>query len=274
MEVGIIVSMVYQVADMILEFHGDPPLEESPLWVPFRFRGEQEADYKICRQYVPQLPACSQGHYFYDGVKERNYAYTLEEGKCLTIYALEDSMPWGQKIHQLYTELALPHVLLHKERMILHASYIRHGDRGIVFTAPSGTGKSTQADLWCKFRGSQILNGDRAVIGLRGDVPYAFGFPMSGSSPYCDNCSLPLSCVVVLKQAPENRIRRLKGREALKALLNGTYSDPKHPGDLLRNTDTALKLLSTPVFELSCRPDLGAVEVLEEAIAQASASIL
>ncbi len=266
--------MVYQVADMILEFHGEPPIEESPLWAPFRVHEERKADYRITRQYVPCLPAGTQGHYFYDGVKERNYAYTLEEGDHLTIYALEDSLPWGQKIHQLYTEFSLPHVLLHKERMILHASYIQYGDRGIVFTAPSGTGKSTQADLWHQHRGARILNGDRAVIGLRGDIPYAFGFPMSGSSPYCENCSLPLSCVVVLKQAPDNQIRRLKGREALKTLLNGTYSDPKHPGDLLRNTDTALKLLSVPVFELSCRPDLGAVEVLEEAISQASASIL
>ena len=262
--------MVYRVADMIFQFCGDPPLEESPLWAPFRIDSEEEADYTFRRQYVKSLPRSSQGHYFYDGVKERNYAYTIEEDSHLTIYTLEDALPWGKQVHQLYAELALPHVLLHKERLILHASYIRHKNQGIIFTAPSGTGKSTQADLWHTHRGAEILNGDRAVIGLRGDIPFVFGFPMSGSSPYCKNQNLPLCCIVSLLQGPENRIRRLKGKEALRVILNGTYSDPKHPMDFVRNMDTALKLLHVPIFELSCRPDIGAVEVLEEAISTSS----
>ncbi len=259
--------MLYRVADMILEFRGDPPLEESPLWAHFRIPEGETPDYTVYRYYAPTLPESSLGHYFYDGVTERNYAHTLEENNRLTVCALEYSRPWARNIHQIYEEMALPHILLKKERIILHASYIRYGDTGILFTAPSGTGKSTQADLWHLHRGADILNGDRAVIGLRGEIPYVFGFPMSGSSPYCENVSLPLRCIVSLQQGPENRIRRLKGKEALKVILNGTYADPKHRDDFVRNIDTALKLLHTPVFELSCRPDLGAVETLEEAIA-------
>lgn len=258
--------MVYRVADMILEFQGEPPLEESPLWTPFRIQGGEPVDYSFFRKYVPTLPQSTMGHYFYDGVKERNYACTLEENRSLTIYALDDTPSWGRKIHQLYEELALPHVLLQKKRLILHASYIQYKDQGIIFTAPSGTGKSTQADLWHLYRGAEILNGDRAVIGLREGTPFVFGFPMSGSSPYCENRSLPLACIVSLLQGPENRIRRLKGREALRVIMNGTYSDPKHPVDFGRNLSAAADLLCVPVFELSCRPDLGAVEALEAAL--------
>lgn len=265
--------MQYQVADMILEFHGDPPLEESPLWAPFRLEKKAQADYRFYRCYCHDLPEDSRGHYFYDGVKERNYAHTLEENNSLTICALFDSLPWAKKIHQLYEEMALPHVLLQKGRMILHASYIEYEGKGIIFTAPSGTGKSTQADLWQLHRGARILNGDRAVIGLRDKTPYVFGFPMSGSSPYCENRNLPLCCIVSLLQGPENRIRKLKGKEALRVIINGTYADPKHRNDLIQNINTAVELLHTPVFELSCRPDLGAVEVLEEAIRELSPSI-
>ena len=263
-------DMKYRVADMVLQFHGEPPLLESPLWAPFRIHEDMEPDYSVTRLYVQTLPKGGTGHSFYDGVKERNYAYSVEQGKELTIYALEDALPWAKSVHQLYEEIALPHVLLKKDRMILHASYICHEGRGIIFTAPSGTGKSTQADLWHDHRGSEILNGDRAVIGLHEGIPYAFGFPMSGSSPYCENRNLPLCCVVCLHQGPENVIRRLKGREALRVLLNGTYSDPKHPGDLARNMEVALTLLSVPIFELTCRPDVGAVEALEQAIALTS----
>lgn len=262
--------MMYNVADMILAFRGDPSPEESPLWASFRIPEDREPDYTFYRYYAPTLPEKTLGNYFYDGVKERNYAHTFEDKDQLTICALSDALPWGKKIHQLYEELALPHVLLQKDRLILHASYIRHGDHGIIFTAPSGTGKSTQADLWHLHRGAEILNGDRAVIGLRGETPFVFGFPMSGSSPYCENVSLPLCCIVSLLQGPENRIRKLHGIEALRVILNGTYYDPKHRADLGRNMDVALKLLRTPVFELSCRPDIGAVEALEEAIASNS----
>lgn len=264
--------MQYRVADMILEFHGDPPLEESRLWAPFRIEEETRADYRFYRYYCRELPTDPRGHYFYDGVKERNYAHSLEEGNSLTIHALADSLPWAKKISQIYEEMALPHVFLNKGRIILHASYIEHQGMGIIFTAPSGTGKSTQADLWQLHRGAQILNGDRAVIGLRGETPYVFGFPMSGSSPYCENRNLPLCCIVSLLQGPENRIRRLKGKEALRVILNGTYSDPKHRDDFIRNMDTAVELLKTPIFELSCRPDVGAVEALEEAIRGLSSS--
>ena len=264
------VDMKYRVADMVFSFHGEPPLLESPLWAPFRIQGDSEPDYSVTRLYVQTLPDIVGGHTFYDGVKERNYACTVEKGTDLTIYALEDTLPWAKSVHQLYEEIALPHVLLKKDRMILHASYICHEGRGIIFTAPSGTGKSTQADLWHDHRGAEILNGDRAVIGLRGEVPYVFGFPMSGSSPYCENRSLPLCCVVSLRQGPENIIRRLKGREALRVLLNGTYADPKYPEDFARNMEVGLNLLSVPVFELTCRPDVGAVEALEQAIALTS----
>lgn len=258
--------MYYCIADMILEFRGDPPLEDHKLWELFRTSAPVPSDYIFIRRYVPQLPTSEEGHYFYDAVRRWHYAHSLEKGSVLHLDVLQEALPWGIQIHQLYEELALPHVLLQKQRLLLHASYIQHEGMGILFTAPSGTGKSTQADLWALHRGAEILNGDRAVFGLRGDEPYAFGFPMSGSSSYCVNRSLPLRCIVSLRQAPENRIRLLKGREALRVILNGTYSDPKHPGDFGLNMQTALSLLSTPIFELSCRPDLGAVETLEQAI--------
>ena len=114
--------MQYRVADMILEFHGDPPFEESPLWTPFRLEEKVQPDYSIYRYYCQTLPHDPRGHAFYDGVTEQNYAHTLEEDHSLTIHAIEKFSPWGLKIHQIYEELALPHILLKKKRIILHAS--------------------------------------------------------------------------------------------------------------------------------------------------------
>ena len=58
----------------------------------------------------------------------------------------------------------------------LHASVINWKDKGILFSAPSGTGKSTQADLWKKYEGAKVINGDRALIRKRKRRVYGLWF--------------------------------------------------------------------------------------------------
>lgn len=249
---------------MRISFCGEPSFCDSPRWTPF-LDAEGEADYIVERRFVPQLPNLADGHYFYDSVHERNYVVTREVENRLYMDVLQDIYPWSTKVHSVYEECALPHILLHGNALVVHASYIETPYGAIVFTAPSGTGKSTQAELWKRHRGASIVNGDRAVLRFE-DGPMVFGYPMSGSSDDCNNRTLPLAALVRLRQAPENSIRRLSGRELLRTVLNGSYHDPKHPEDLLRKTDIALQFEHAPVFELSCRPDVGAVELLERTI--------
>lgn len=59
---------------------------------------------------------------------------------------------------------ALERRMLQKDSFILHSAYIRHRGRAILFSAPSGTGKSTQASLWAQYAGAEIINGDRALL--------------------------------------------------------------------------------------------------------------
>ena len=52
---------------------------------------------------------------------------------------------------------ALERRMLQKDSFILHSAYIRHRGRAILFSAPSGTGKSTQASLWAQYAGAAFL---------------------------------------------------------------------------------------------------------------------
>lgn len=156
-------------------------------------------------------------------------------------------------------------LLLERKACILHSSYIIHEGTGIVFTAPSGTGKSTQAELWRKHRDAEVINGDRSVLRMKGDCPYVYGIPFSGSSDICKNKEAPLRAIVVLGQSEYNRIRRMSLAEAVKYLYSQTAVNRGNP----KEVDWVLGLLEIfvsqiPVLKLDCRPDESAVSTLED----------
>lgn len=154
--------------------------------------------------------------------------------------------------------------LLCRDRPILHAACVGWQGSAVLFTAPSGTGKSTQAALWQTHRGAEIINGDRILLGKRDGRWYAHGYPCCGSSDICLNRSLPLRAVVVLAQGQENRVEALTAGEKIRMLSAGMVLTP---GDM-DQIDMAFRLAAeiagqVPVLRLVCRPDGEAVDVLE-----------
>ena len=163
--------------------------------------------------------------------------------------------------------MAAEHLIAENDGFVLHSSYIRWGDRGIVFTAPSGTGKSTQADLWQRLRNARILNGDRSAVRVTENGVRVCGIPFSGSSTYCENVTSSLAAVVYLKQAPETKIRQLHGAEAFCRVWEGVSVNTWERQDMLAVSATVEQvLLQVPVYELACTPDESAVIALEGAL--------
>lgn len=135
----------------------------------------------------------------------------------------------------------------------------------ILFTAPSGTGKSTQAELWKKYRNAEIINGDRAAVCVKEGKLTAEGIPFSGSSSYCSNRSVPLSAIVYLSQASETTIQILRGAEAFFKLWEGISVNSWVKEDVEHVSNVVQKVAEEiPVYHLSCTPDETAVTVLEE----------
>ena len=112
-------------------------------------------------------------------------------------------------------------LFLRKNCLMLHAALIRWQGKGILFTAPSGTGKSTQAGLWEKYEEADILNGDRAAVRKdKNGCWQAYGLPYAGSSGIYRNEKAPVSAIIVLRQAYENRIQRLGMLEIIQETLS------------------------------------------------------
>ena len=160
--------------------------------------------------------------------------------------------------------MELQHQLVQQDGLLLHATYIHVNGEAILFTAPSGTGKSTQAVLWCSLRGAELVNGDRAAVTVEKTGVYAWGVPYSGSSLVRKNANHPLKAVVVLSQAKETTISRLEGMAAFRKIWEGCSVDTWDPEDMNRCAQTVMNLLScVPVYHLACTPDESAVRILE-----------
>lgn len=167
----------------------------------------------------------------------------------------------------IWNYLAFEDVLINHQAFILHSSFISWQNNGILFTAPSGTGKSTQADLWKKYEDADIYNGDRTIIRKIDGKYYGFGSPYAGSSGIYRNESAPIKAIVVIEQGPDNVIRRLHGREAFLPLFRETLMNTWNKEYMEKMTDLLMDAAcQIPIYHLSCRPDQDAINTVKNEI--------
>ena len=150
--------------------------------------------------------------------------YRLDDFRTVDCTVREADWRWATRSRFLWPEVMLNHLLLHFRAMAFHASFIEYAGQAILFTAASGTGKSTQAELWRVHRGAEVLNGDKAAVKLEG-TPLACGLPFCGTSGICVNRDVPLRAVVVLSQGPDNTVSRLSPSQAAAALCPNVFTD-------------------------------------------------
>lgn len=140
-----------------------------------------------------------------------------------------------------------------QDTLLIHAAIVSCEGKGYLFLGPSGTGKSTHAQLWLEHvEGTELVNDDNPVV-RDGTV---FGSPWSGKTPCYRNVSAPIGGIVRLSQAPVNKIRRLNGIEAYVDLAESVGSMPwdSRIAEGLHQTEN--KLASTiPMWHLECLPD-------------------
>lgn len=148
-----------------------------------------------------------------------------------------------------------------------HSSLINYKGHGFMFLGPSGIGKTTQAELWKQYKDALIINGDVVFVQETDKSFLGWGTSWHGSSPYCENANVPVDALIILKQAPENSIRKLEGFEKVTAVSNSVFYPRWLENGMELCLETLDHLLSKiPVYELSCRPDEEAVELTEKTI--------
>lgn len=164
--------------------------------------------------------------------------------------------------------LALERRLVKKESMVLHCAYVEYKGEAVLFSAPSETGKTTQANLWEKYRGSRTVNGDRALLGKVDGRWTARGWPVCGTSEVCFNEDVPIRAVVMLSQAEENHAEKLSPGRAFPLLYSQITVNKWNREDHIYIMDLMEDFLgNVPVFHLGCTISREAVECLEKVLA-------
>ena len=148
--------------------------------------------------------------------------------------------------------------------MIIHSSSVIFRNEGILFFGYSGAGKSTQAELWIKYRNAVPLNYDQNCIILVNDEYCVSGTPWGGKEKYYCNKHVPVKAIVfVQKYWNQNFVKRMDKSKAFATILLHNYMFPLCSEIEDKYYDILIDIVEkVPVYILCCTNNEGAVEAL------------
>lgn len=238
----------YRIADIVLQITGtDEYVEERmaryevaettpDVVISVRHADviERPEELKVIRRGKFRTHATSKGEYItFDELKDGSLTALIRMDGAITRAEVvaRDIEPLGGASLQVrqFNMLAevFRYVVLKRGGMIFHSSALSYKGEAILFSAPSGTGKSTHTKLWCQHvEGAEVFNDDSPAIMMENGVPVAYGTPWSGKSIVNLNVRLPIRAIVFLERGEINSIRRLTGKDAFLHVASQSFYVP------------------------------------------------
>ena len=139
--------------------------------------------------------------------------------------------------------------MLSFDTFLMHGSVVALDNQAYMFTAPSGTGKTTRTRIFRElYPNSFVVNGDKPLIKITPNEAFACGTPWCGKEGWNTDTMVPLKAIFLLERADEGEksfIEEVSLGKAFPFLLQQTYR-PEDP-DLMRKTLYLLKSLNGKV---------------------------
>ena len=187
----------------------------------------------------------------------------LEEGQLKSLPAPEEFKKFLEMtaVYRKLTEL-----LVDENIFLMHGSAIAVDGEAYLFTAKSGTGKSTHTRLWRERFGERavMVNDDKPLFELKDGHVTVYGTPWDGKHRLSTNTSVPLKAICVLERGVKNEIERLSAMQAPPMLLQQTHrtDDVEKMLKVLTLVEKTLEFI--PVYRLRCNMDPEAAKVAYE----------
>lgn len=202
--------------------------------------------------------------------------YMIDNDSSVDIVVTSQRVAWQKRYSKIDEEMAeylgtgtdFYMKLLNFDGFQLHSSAVVVDGKAYLFTATSGTGKSTHTTLWLNMFGDRafILNDDKPALRLIDGVWYAFGTPWSGKHDISVNTRVPVAGIAALERAETNSIEPFGGKDAILAILRQS-NRPKAMEYRVKLLELLDKLITqVPIWRLQCNMDPEAAVISYEAM--------
>ena len=156
--------------------------------------------------------------------------------------------------------------LLSCDTLLFHGSVIAVDGEGYLFTAKSGTGKSTHTRLWREYFGERavMVNDDKPLLHITDSGVTAYGTPWDGKHRLSTNIAVPLKGICILTRNAKNHIEPVEPHAVYPLIVQQTNRSLSADGmkHTLSLIDRMLHVV--PVYRLGCNMDIEAARVAYE----------
>ncbi len=216
--------------------------------------------------------------YCRDYITEEQASFTVRTESGDITFERESSAKEAERegrVDGIYSDAYLETLAVYRniaERMLAYDTLLFHGSviavdgMGYLFTAKSGTGKSTHTRLWRERFGNRavMVNDDKPLLKVTEDGVIAYGTPWDGKHRLSTNCSVPLKAICILTRSEENHIEEISPGEAYQMLLQQTYR-PKNGAFMLQTLELIDRVMKNIRFyRLGCNMSPEAARVAFE----------
>lgn len=170
--------------------------------------------YKTCSDYLveekPDIEICVDETMLLKEVQR----IKEQDGEDVSLRDAEDLL-----VHRLIAESLLDYDII-----LMHGAVVADGHRSYLFTAKSGTGKTTHIQKWLdNVEGSFVVNGDKPLIILNDDGAFACGTPWCGKEHLGTNTIVPLYSIILMERSTDNHIEEVSFGSVFHLILQQTY---------------------------------------------------
>lgn len=204
-------------------------------------------------------------------IKPEDIAFEREKSlREAAIEGLPEPKLTDQQLECTALQRKITEGLFDHDVLLFHGSVVAVDGVAYLFTAKSGTGKSTHTRFWRETFGDRavMVNDDKPFLRITPDGVKVYGSPWNGKHGLGNNICVPLKAICVLERGQENQIQEISAKDALFMLLQQS-NRPMQPRLMPKYLELLDKLSAgVALYRMQCTMDPMAAQIAYDAMSK------